>query len=136
MLSELRALGVELSVDDYGTGHSSLAYLKRLPINEIKIDKSFITNMADDRDDDLITGSTIDLGRRLGLRVVAEGVESDEALVRLRHLGCDLAQGFYFTRPLPADQLQPWLDRNGNKLEAQDHASRANLYALPTSRLA
>ena len=137
-LAELRALGVELSVDDYGTGHSSLAYLKRLPINEIKIDKSFITHMADDTNDDLITGSTIDLGRRLGLRVVAEGVESNEALVRLRHLGCDLAQGYYFTRPLPADKLQPWLDRNGQRLadEAEDRPNMANLYALPTSRLA
>jgi len=135
-LSELRALGLELSVDDYGTGHSSLAYLKRLPINEIKIDKSFITHIADDTNDDLITGSTIDLGRRLGLRVVAEGVESNEALVRLRHLGCDLAQGYYFSRPLPADKLQPWLDRNGHRLEAHDLPHVANLYALPTSRLA
>jgi EAL domain-containing protein (putative c-di-GMP-specific phosphodiesterase class I) len=137
-LTELRALGVELSVDDYGTGHSSLAYLKRLPINEIKIDKSFITHMADDTNDDLITGSTIDLGRRLGLRVVAEGVESNEALVRLRHLGCDLAQGFYFARPLPADKLQPWLDRNGERVpsSAHDRPNVGNLYALPTSRLA
>jgi len=114
-LRELRALGVELSVDDYGTGHASLSYLKRLPINEIKIDKSFITNMATEPNDLLITSSTIDLGRRLGLRVVAEGVESYDTSMQLRDLGCDLAQGYFFSPPRSAADLHPWLVQHARR---------------------
>lgn len=110
ILERLGSMGIRLSIDDFGTGYSSLAYLKRLPIDEIKIDRSFVMRMIDSSDDEVIVKSTIDLGRNLGLEVVAEGVESAEMLERLSVFGCDLAQGFYLSRPLPAAQLALWLD--------------------------
>jgi len=105
----LHEIGVRLSVDDFGTGYSSLTYLKRLPVAEIKIDKSFLADLAQSRDDAAIVRSTIDLGHNLGLRVVAEGVETAETATLLGQLGCDLAQGFHISYPLPAAQLGPWL---------------------------
>ena len=105
----LHEIGVRLSVDDFGTGYSSLTYLKRLPVAEIKIDKSFLADLAQSRDDAAIVRSTIDLGHNLGLRVVAEGVETAETATLLGELGCDLAQGFHISYPLPAAQLGPWL---------------------------
>ena len=98
-----------VSVDDYGTGYSSLAYLKRLPVSELKIDRSFVRHMTEDAADAVIVRSTIDLGHNLGLRVVAEGVESQEAWGVLTAMGCDVAQGYYLSRPLPAAQLEQWL---------------------------
>ncbi len=109
VLERLRALGVRLSLDDFGTGHSSLAYLKRLPLDEVKIDRSFVIGMSDDPDDAAIVRSTIDLARHLGLQVVAEGVESAETLRDLAELSCDVAQGFYLSRPLLAPELDDWL---------------------------
>jgi diguanylate cyclase (GGDEF)-like protein len=109
VLERLRAMGVRLSLDDFGTGHSSLSYLKSLPLDEVKIDRSFITGMAVDVSDAAIVRSTIDLARHLGLDVVAEGVESEEVLEVLVSLDCDIAQGFLLSRPLPADQLDGWL---------------------------
>jgi diguanylate cyclase (GGDEF)-like protein len=109
VLDRLRGLGVRLSLDDFGTGHSSLAYLKRLPLDEVKIDRSFVSGMADDENDAVIVRSTIDLARNLGLEVVAEGVESAEILAGLESLRCDIAQGFHLSRPLSADQLSVWL---------------------------
>jgi diguanylate cyclase len=103
--------GIRLSIDDFGTGYSSLAYLKRLPVNEIKVDRSFVMNMDEDEDDATIVRSTIDLGRNLGLDVVAEGVESAEVWERLRTLGCTAAQGYYLSRPVPASELQAWLEQ-------------------------
>ncbi|HEX2240725.1 MAG TPA: EAL domain-containing protein [Actinomycetota bacterium] len=105
VLTKLSEMGVGLSIDDFGTGYSSLAYLKHLPIREIKIDKSFVINMVEDENDAKIVRSTIDLGRNLGLRVVAEGVESQEILNLLTQLGCQLGQGFFLGRPLPATHL-------------------------------
>jgi diguanylate cyclase (GGDEF)-like protein len=104
-LERLSALGIRVSVDDFGTGHSSLANLKRLPVDAVKIDKSFVIDMPHNRSDAAIVRSTIDLAHSLGLEVVAEGVESHEAWRRLEDLGCDLAQGFHLSRPLPADAM-------------------------------
>ena len=109
ILERLRGLGVKLSLDDFGTGHSSLSYLKRLPLDEVKIDRSFVMGMADDDDDAAIVRSTIDLARHLGLEVVAEGVESQQILNDLSALSCDVAQGFFLSRPLPAAELDGWL---------------------------
>jgi diguanylate cyclase (GGDEF)-like protein len=116
-LERLSRIGLTLSVDDFGTGYSSLANLKRLPVDVIKIDKSFVMDMAIDSSDAAIVRSTIDLAHNLGLRVVAEGVESHQAWTRLHELGCDLAQGFYVSRPLPASDL--------GKLLRQHAAERA-----------
>ena len=104
------AMGLRLSVDDFGTGYSSLAYLKRLPIDEIKIDRSFVSAMVAREEDEIIVRSTIDLGRNLGLEVVAEGVETRAIMERLAEFGCDVAQGYYLSRPVPADELVIWLD--------------------------
>jgi diguanylate cyclase (GGDEF)-like protein len=109
ILTSLDAMGVRLSIDDFGTGYSSLAYLKRLPVHEIKIDKSFILNMTIDDNDAMIARSTIDLGRNLGLRVVAEGVETVQVWDELAAMGCDVAQGYYFSPPAPADTITRWL---------------------------
>ncbi len=109
VLARLRALGVRLSLDDFGTGHSSLSYLKRLPLDEVKIDRSFVSGMIEDENDAVIVRSTIDLARNLGLTVVAEGVESAEIMGELAGLSCDTAQGFHSSRPVPADQLNGWL---------------------------
>jgi EAL domain-containing protein (putative c-di-GMP-specific phosphodiesterase class I) len=104
-LDRLSAIGLTLSVDDFGTGYSSLANLKRLPVDGIKIDKSFVMDMAHDPSDAAIVRSTIDLAHNLGLWVVAEGVENQESWRRLREHGCDFAQGFHVSRPLPGKQL-------------------------------
>jgi diguanylate cyclase (GGDEF)-like protein len=109
VLERLRGLGVRLSLDDFGTGHSSLSYLKRLPLDEVKIDRSFVSGMAVDASDAAIVRSTIDLARHLGLDVVAEGVETEDVLDVLHSLNCDIAQGFLLSRPLPAAELGGWL---------------------------
>jgi diguanylate cyclase (GGDEF)-like protein/PAS domain S-box-containing protein len=109
VLERLSAMGIRLSIDDFGTGYSSLSYLSRLPVDEIKIDRSFVTNMTLNRGDAVIVRSTIDLGRNLGLEVVAEGVETEECWDELMALGCTSAQGYFFSRPLPAAELGAWL---------------------------
>ena len=101
-LQRLNTIGCKLSIDDYGTGYSSLAYLKRLPVSELKIDRSFVQNMANDANDVVIVRSTIDLAHNLGLRVVAEGVETAAILKQLSLLGCDQAQGYFLSKPLSA----------------------------------
>ena len=118
ILSRLDEMGIRLAIDDFGTGYSSLAYLKRLPVDELKIDKSFILGMEDSENDAVIVRSTIDLGRNLGLRVVAEGVETQKAWNHLASLGCDVAQGYFLSRPVPAEQLTQWLrERAGTQRE-------------------
>jgi diguanylate cyclase (GGDEF)-like protein len=106
VLVRLSELGVRLAIDDFGSGNSSLGYLKRLPVNVLKIDKSFVLNMLESDDDAVIVRSTIDLGHNLGLEVVAEGVETDGIRERLERLGCDIAQGFYLSRPVPAAAIE------------------------------
>jgi diguanylate cyclase (GGDEF)-like protein/PAS domain S-box-containing protein len=108
VLERLAALGVRVSIDDFGTGYSSLAHLRRLPVDEIKIDRSFVSGMDSDEDDATIVRSTIELGRSLGLDVVAEGVETQAVWDRLAALGCTYAQGYHLSRPLPADALAAW----------------------------
>lgn len=108
-LDRLADMGFALSIDDFGTGYSSLAYLKRLPVNELKIDKSFVMKMAQDQDDAKIVRSTVDLGHNLGLRVVAEGVESEEVWFLLRQMGCDQGQGYFMGKPMPVERFLEWL---------------------------
>ncbi|GAC1327685.1 MAG: hypothetical protein NVSMB13_14220 [Mycobacteriales bacterium] len=112
-LRTLAGLGVSLSIDDFGTGYSSLAHLRRLPVHEIKIDKSFVSRMTVDHDDATIVRSIIDLGAALGLRVVAEGVENARTWERLGRLGCDDGQGWYLSKAMPAKEVTLWLDGPG-----------------------
>jgi len=109
VLGELSELGLRLSIDDFGTGYSSLSYLRQLPVDEIKIDRSFVMGMGDQADDAVIVRSTVDLGRNLGLEVVAEGVETLDLWNRLRELGCNTAQGYFLSKPVSAEELTGWL---------------------------
>ena len=109
VLDGLRDLGVALALDDFGTGHSSLSYLKELPVSELKLDRSFVSGIVGDARDLAIVRATVELARTLGLRVVGEGVEDAETLRVLGELGCDEAQGFYLSRPVPAAELAQWL---------------------------
>jgi EAL domain-containing protein (putative c-di-GMP-specific phosphodiesterase class I) len=112
VLRDLKDLGVSLSIDDYGTGYSSLAHLKRLPVDELKIDKSFVTHLRNSAPQDLlILRSTIELGHNMGLKVIAEGVEDAEAWRILKEMGCDMAQGYYVSPPLPGAEFQDWFKR-------------------------
>ncbi|WP_310447824.1 EAL domain-containing protein [Thiobacillus sp.] len=112
-IGRLRDLGISVSIDDFGTGYSSLAYLKKLPIHSIKIDKSFVLNMTEDNNDEVIVRSTIELAHNLGYVVVAEGVENKDSLDLLEILGCDHAQGYHISHPLPADELVSWINDVG-----------------------
>jgi diguanylate cyclase (GGDEF)-like protein len=109
LLHQLRDLGVRLSVDDFGTGYSSLSYLQRLPVQEVKIDRSFVSALREDGENVAIVRAIVDLGRHLGLEVIAEGVEDDATWRRLAAMGCDLAQGWHIARPMPIEELAPWL---------------------------
>ena len=108
-IERLHAQGFRISIDDFGTGYSSLAYLRRLNVDELKIDKSFVMGIAGNPDDALIVRSIIDLGHNIGLKVVAEGVETDGVLQQLSAMGCDLAQGYLMSRPVPAADLERWI---------------------------
>ena len=105
ILNEFHALGFGISIDDFGTGYSSLSYLKHLPANEIKIDKSFVMNMANDKDDESIVKAAVDLAHNLGLKIVAEGVEDEKTLDLLTEMGCDYAQGYHMAKPMPFDDV-------------------------------
>jgi EAL domain-containing protein (putative c-di-GMP-specific phosphodiesterase class I) len=107
-LQALHEMGVQLSIDDFGTGYSSLAYLKKLPVQELKIDRSFVMNLDADDNDLNIVRSTIGMAHHMGLKVVAEGVETESVAAKLKTLGCDGAQGYLFSRPLNADDFQVW----------------------------
>jgi diguanylate cyclase (GGDEF)-like protein len=121
VLSRLNELGLRIAIDDFGTGYSSLAYLRRLPVQTIKIDRSFVMEMCENANDATIVRSTIDLGRNLGLDVVAEGVETQETWDALRRHGCTLAQGYLISKPLPADELRALLAERAQ----QAHLARA-----------
>jgi diguanylate cyclase (GGDEF)-like protein/PAS domain S-box-containing protein len=112
-LARFREMGVKISIDDFGTGYSSLSFVKRFPIDALKVDQSFIRDIVEDEDDASITRAIIALGRSLRLDIVAEGVESASQLTILRAEGCHKAQGYYFSRPVPADALADWLEAGG-----------------------
>ncbi|MBI2970744.1 MAG: EAL domain-containing protein [Gammaproteobacteria bacterium] len=119
ILKRLHAMQLRISIDDFGTGYSSLAYLSRLPVHEMKIDKAFVLGMIGNRSDRLIVDAAIDLGHNLGLQVVAEGVENKEILDYLRDKGCDIAQGYFVSQPLPAPQFIKWL-QSGRRLKGPE----------------
>ena len=114
-LRKLRELGVATSIDDYGTGYSSLAYIKQLSVNELKIDRAFVSGMEADSRNAAIVRSTIELGHNLGLTVVAEGVETDHEIAQLRRFGCDVVQGYRYARPMDAEALEDWLRGTGQR---------------------
>jgi diguanylate cyclase (GGDEF)-like protein len=131
----LAALGVALSLDDFGTGHSSLVWLRQLPVTEVKIDSSFVGRMLASAEDKVVVGSIVDLVRALGIRSVAEGVESDEVATALRAMGCDAAQGWHFSKPLSPAQATTWLARHAghSRLPAQRAAARTISIPRPGS---
>jgi EAL domain-containing protein (putative c-di-GMP-specific phosphodiesterase class I) len=104
-LARLRDLEAKISIDDFGVGYSSLAYLKRLPADSLKIDKSFVQGLGEDVEDTAIVRMIIELAHTLGLEVIAEGVETEEQAQQLKEMGCDMAQGFYFSKPLPPEEI-------------------------------
>jgi EAL domain-containing protein (putative c-di-GMP-specific phosphodiesterase class I) len=109
VLNMLNAMGILLSIDDYGTGYSSLSYLKRLPVSELKIDMSFVRNLASSEEDRILVRSTIELGHNLGLKVTAEGVEDQKSVDLLSEYGCDTLQGYYISKPVPAAEFEAFL---------------------------
>ena len=113
LLGTLRKLGVRLAIDDYGTGYSSMAQLKRLPVQEMKIDKSFVMDLVHNADDAIIVRSTIELGHNMGLSLVAEGVESEEVRLALQRMGCDIAQGYGIGRPMALTDFEAWWQQHG-----------------------
>ena len=124
ILRKLDTMGIRIAIDDFGTGYSSLGYLKQLPVDELKIDKSFVMDMIHDENDAVIVRSTIDLAHNLGLQVVAEGVESAEIYQLLEALKCDTAQGFYMCKPVPAEQIHDYLIVNVRQISDINHTDR------------
>jgi EAL domain-containing protein (putative c-di-GMP-specific phosphodiesterase class I) len=115
VMQRLRAIGVKISIDDFGTGHSSLAYLTTLPNDELKVDRSFIQALSTDPNAETVVRAIVDLARSLRLDVVAEGIETVEDAEVLRKIGCATGQGYLFSRPRPAGDLTCWLDERGRK---------------------
>jgi EAL domain-containing protein (putative c-di-GMP-specific phosphodiesterase class I) len=111
ILERLSEMGIRLSIDDFGTGYSSLSYLKRFPVNTLKIDRTFVSGLGTDPDDTSIVTAIVALGRALGLRLHAEGVENDRQRQAVREIGCELAQGYHWSPPLPPEDVEPWLRR-------------------------
>lgn len=126
LLEEIRRYGITFSIDDFGTGHSSLSRLRKLPVSELKIDRSFVMGMEENKDDLIIVKSTIDLAHNLGIQVVAEGVESGSILDRLNGMHCDYAQGYHISRPLPGQEFEAFY-QNGRQLGPRSKSSRAKL---------
>jgi EAL domain-containing protein (putative c-di-GMP-specific phosphodiesterase class I) len=109
VLADLRAMGIRLAVDDYGTGYSSLAYLHALPVDDLKLDRAFVAHCDTDPRSAAIVKSTVELAHNLDMRMIAEGVENEAVLDRLRRWDCDLVQGYHLSRPQPPERLTPWL---------------------------
>ena len=122
-LRELKALGVRIAIDDFGTGYSSLAYLKRFPVDFLKIDRSFVDGLGHDRDDEGIVSSVVNLAHTLRLEAVAEGVESEGQRAHLRKIGCELAQGFYFRKPMPGGEASSFLSTSASSSSSSSQAS-------------
>ncbi len=120
VIGELKRMGLQLSIDDFGTGYSSISYLRKFPAGEIKIDKSFISNMLMNEDNAVIVKSTIEMVHSIGRKVVAEGVEDEKTLQLLKSLNCDILQGFHLCRPLPNNELLDWLDTTSWTVKKQD----------------
>ena len=133
-LAKLDRMGIKISIDDFGTGYSSLAYIKQLPVSELKIDASFVFKMVEDESDALIVKSTIDLSHSLGLTVIAEGVESEDSLDLLKSFGCDVGQGFLFGRPMPVPELKHWMKTSrwglAQQKEGKDVATQKEMATL------
>jgi diguanylate cyclase (GGDEF)-like protein len=121
VLGRLDHMGVQVAIDDFGTGYSSMAYLKSLPVHELKVDRSFVAQMTSNTRDAVIVRSTVDLGRNLGLRVVAEGVEDEATWQELDAIGCDAIQGYYVSHPVPPDDLIDWLQQQAATPDLQPH---------------
>lgn len=118
MLNKLASTGIQISIDDFGTGYSSLAYLSRLPAKELKIDKSFVLKMQQEKEDNIIVKATIDLGHNLGLNVVAEGVETEAVFKELKELKCDTVQGYYISKPLKKEDFVIWMKNRPSKFKS------------------
>ncbi|MDO8363349.1 MAG: bifunctional diguanylate cyclase/phosphodiesterase [Actinomycetota bacterium] len=132
-IDRINRQGIRLSVDDFGTGYSSLSYLRHLPVSELKIDRSFVANVLLDDQDEVIVRSIIDLGHNLGMQVVAEGVETDEVITRLRGFACDVAQGFGICRALPFDQFVTWLSTTQYPSRRRDPLRPGQWFDLPAT---
>lgn len=124
-LNQLDQLGIGISIDDFGTGYTCLSYIRRLPVQEIKVDRSFVMGMTRSPDDWVIVSSLVDLGHNLGMTVVAEGVEDERTLTMLTDMGCDFGQGYHMSRPVPADELASWLLESRWGLERDTPAREA-----------
>jgi EAL domain-containing protein (putative c-di-GMP-specific phosphodiesterase class I) len=119
-LLELKDLGFVISIDDFGTGYSSLTYISKHPFDELKIDREFVQNIANSKVDLNITKSTLALAKSLNYKVVAEGIEDKDTLSLLKNMGCDFAQGYYYSKPLPLEQYIDWLEEQELKEELDD----------------
>jgi len=129
-LHELSGFGMKLAIDDFGTGYSSLAYLKRFPVNTLKIDRAFITDISNDNDDAAIVEAVLGLGKHFNMKVVAEGVEDEEQLNFLKSQGCDIAQGYYISKPLSSEQYQLWLERWPYGVQSREMPSNPDIPAI------
>ncbi|MEM1401645.1 MAG: EAL domain-containing protein, partial [Pseudomonadota bacterium] len=137
LLEQMSSIGLQFSIDDFGTGYSSLAYLKRLSVHELKIDKSFVLNMIEDTADAAIVRSTVDLAHHLGLRVVAEGIETERHIDMLAELNCDIGQGFHIARPMTADDVIVWLETKAKEAKPAKRSGKTPslITAQPASQL-
>jgi EAL domain-containing protein (putative c-di-GMP-specific phosphodiesterase class I) len=131
VLDDLAAFGVGIHIDDFGTGYSSLSYLAKLPVQTIKIDQDFVAQLSDSDANSRVIEAIVALGKAMQLEVVAEGVETDQQYATVRRLGCDLVQGYFIAKPMPADQLLTWI--NGYE-DTQSIKKRSIVIDLDTQR--